>query len=128
MAQKEQVMTAVPKAWYKLDEWILFFTTHRIIVTRFMAWGSAMGGVLGIVGMVIYVFLLFGGIKQSIIYYKHTKNIDYLFWILLLLFCTINGALESAIVLPSMIMFLSIVAFMHLGFIIEPQNKEITLL
>lgn len=52
MAQAEYVMTAVPKAWYKLDEWILFFTTHRIIVTRFMAWGSAMGGVLEIVGMV----------------------------------------------------------------------------
>jgi len=80
---------------------------------------------LGIVGLVFYILLLFGGIKQSIIYYKHTKIIDYLFWILLLLFCTINGALESAVVLPSMIMFLRLVALMHLGFIIEPQNKEI---
>ncbi|UCG68811.1 MAG: PH domain-containing protein [Thermoplasmata archaeon] len=43
MNEAEKVLAVVPKAWLGLDEWIVFFTNYRAIVTRFDAWGSAMG-------------------------------------------------------------------------------------
>ncbi|MBA3044580.1 MAG: hypothetical protein KKH41_06500 [Candidatus Thermoplasmatota archaeon] len=51
MVEKEIMLACVPKAWYKLDEWFLFFTNKRAIAVKFMAWKSAMGGVVGLVGM-----------------------------------------------------------------------------
>ncbi len=47
MADEERVIAVIPKTWSGLDEWIIYFTTHRVIITRFMAWGSAFGGIFG---------------------------------------------------------------------------------
>ncbi|MCK4757669.1 MAG: PH domain-containing protein [Thermoplasmata archaeon] len=48
MEKRERVLACVPKAWYKLDEWFLFFTDRRMIAVKFMAWKSI--GPLGFFG------------------------------------------------------------------------------
>lgn len=51
MKKKERIIACVPKSWYKLDEYFLFFTNQRAIAVKFMAWKSSMGGALGLMGM-----------------------------------------------------------------------------
>jgi len=80
---------------------------------------------LGIVGLVFYLSLLIGGFVQSLLKYKNNQNSEFLYLGILLLFCIIDGFLESAIVFPSLIMLLCIIAFMKLGFITERRKKEL---
>jgi len=49
MSEPEKVEFVIPKAYTSLDNWILFITNHRVIATRFDAWGTAFGGLVGAV-------------------------------------------------------------------------------
>lgn len=80
---------------------------------------------LGIVGLILYLALLFGGFIKSLLNFKDTKNSEFLFLGVLLLFSIIDGFLESAIVFPSLIMLLCFIVFLKLGFIQERRKQEL---
>jgi len=80
---------------------------------------------LGIVGLLLYVGLLVGGFVHSLAQYVKTSNAEFLFIAALLLFSIIDGALESAIVFPGLIMQLCFIAFLKLGLIHERRKKEL---
>ena len=74
---------------------------------------------LGLIGAMMYVWLLLGGFIRAFHYYNITKNAAYLFIILLLVFCIFNGLLESGVIFPGMLMFLCFSTLMYLGFTYE---------
>ena len=49
MNELENILHVVPKAYTSIDQWMLFITNYRVIVTRFDAWGTAFGGIVGAV-------------------------------------------------------------------------------
>ena len=72
---------------------------------------------LGVVGLVAYVLLLCAGIRSAFRLQKLLQNTAYAFWGVLLVFCAIDGLLESAPIEPSLLMFLSAVVLAQLGFV-----------
>ena len=64
---------------------------------------------LGAVGLIAYVFLLFAGIRRAFHLHKLSRNSAYAFCGTLLVFCAINGFLESAAANPSLPMFMTLV-------------------
>ena len=64
---------------------------------------------LGAVGLMAYVFLLFAGIRRAFRLHELSRNSAYAFCGTLLVFCAMNGFLESAAANPSLPMFLSVV-------------------
>jgi len=69
---------------------------------------------LGLAGTITYVLMLLGGVLCSI-RYEYFGN-DCRFFGVLLIFCMLEGLLESATVAPCLIFFLSVVALVYLGF------------
>ena len=47
MSDAEKILHVVPKAYTSLEQWMLFITNYRVIVTRFDAWGTAFGSAVG---------------------------------------------------------------------------------
>ena len=80
---------------------------------------------LGLIGLFFYVCMLIGGAIQAGYKYKKSLNIDYLIFSLVLIFCIVDGVLESGIVFPGMLMFICISIFMYLGFQDEPPKKGV---
>ncbi|HXP81618.1 MAG TPA: O-antigen ligase family protein [Verrucomicrobiae bacterium] len=64
---------------------------------------------LGAVGLIAYVFLLSAGIRRAFRLHKLSRNSAYAFCGTLLVFCAMNGFLESAAANPSLPMFLTLV-------------------
>jgi len=71
---------------------------------------------LGVVGLVAYILLLLAGIKRAFRFQKLSQNSAFAFCGALLVFCALDGLLESAIVNPSLLMFLSCVILASLAF------------
>jgi len=80
---------------------------------------------LGIIGVILYLLLLIGGIQSSLVNYRNTHNTGYVFSLLVLVFCIVDGFLESAIVFPGLIMFLIFFILIHISFIILPMRKGV---
>ncbi len=70
---------------------------------------------LGAVGLTTYVLLLFSGIKRAFHFHKLSHNSAYAFCAMLLMFCTLEGLLESAIADPSLPMLLTLVVLLYLA-------------
>jgi exopolysaccharide production protein ExoQ len=77
---------------------------------------------LGAVGLIAYVLLLLAGITRAFRYYKFSHDPAYAFCATLLLFCALDGFLESAIVDPSLAMFLALIAFLNLAVVADSQS------
>ncbi len=71
---------------------------------------------LGLVGTVTYVLILIVGMRRSFIFHRASPSTGHAFFGVLLMFCLLEGLLESAIVAPSLLYFISIVALAYLGF------------
>jgi exopolysaccharide production protein ExoQ len=72
---------------------------------------------LGAVGLSIYVLLLLVGIMRAFCFYRSSRNSTFAFCGAMLMFCALDGFLESAMVYPSALMFLSMVVLTRLAFI-----------
>ena len=71
---------------------------------------------LGIIGMVAYVLILVVSIVQSCVLYRTLIIPTYSFFAIVLIFCALDGLLESGFLDPAPINFLCIVSFVHFGF------------
>lgn len=76
---------------------------------------------LGAVGLVAYTLLLFAGIGRAFRFHRLSGNPAFAFCAALLVFCALDGLLESALALPSFLMFLSMVILAQLAFVRRPQ-------
>jgi len=78
---------------------------------------------LGLIGALFYVALLLLATKRSLAISKSSPRTCFTFFSLLLVFCLLNGLLESAAVAPTLLMFLSFVALCNLAFVsATPRN------
>src|SRR6202041_681484 len=74
---------------------------------------------LGIVGLLTYSLFLFTGIKRSFGLQKLTQNSAYAFCGVLLVFCAMNGFLESAPIEPSFLMLISMAILARMAFVVR---------
>jgi exopolysaccharide production protein ExoQ len=72
---------------------------------------------LGTLGMAAYALLLLTGIGRAFRLHSLSRNPDFAFCGALLLFCTMNGLLESATSEPSLAMFVGAVVLVQLAFV-----------
>jgi len=80
---------------------------------------------LGAVGLVAYTLLLFAGIRRAFRFQNLSHNSAFAFCGALLVFCALHGLLESAVIWPSLLMFLGMVVLAQLAFVCRPQAIEI---
>jgi exopolysaccharide production protein ExoQ len=78
---------------------------------------------LGAVGLFAYLISLFGGIRLAIQFHKRSHNPAFAFCCALLVFCALDGLLESAVVNPSLLMFLNCVVLAFLAFGGTPHSR-----
>jgi exopolysaccharide production protein ExoQ len=71
---------------------------------------------LGVVGLVAYVLALLLGIGSAFHLHRVSKNTAFAFWGALLVFCALDGLLESVVVTPTLPMFLFLVAIIRLAY------------
>lgn len=70
---------------------------------------------LGAVGLVGYILILFTGIRRAFRFHSLLKGSTFAFFGAFLVFCALDGLLESAPIEPSLLMFLSIVVLIYLS-------------
>ena len=78
---------------------------------------------LGSIGMISFVLIFILGVIKSFKHLKVSGNIEYAFLCSLLVFCLLDGLLESATFQPNFITFISMVALAHLAFVIPEHEK-----
>jgi O-antigen ligase len=102
-----------------------FWTPRKVLeISSRQEWGAAeahsgyleLALGLGLVGMISYILILVNGIHRAFALHRMARNTGYGFLGLLLVFCGIEGLMESVVVLPSLLAFFSTVAFARLGF------------
>jgi O-antigen ligase len=72
---------------------------------------------LGAVGLIAYVFLLLAGIRRAFRLQRLSGNPGFAFCGAVLVFCALDGLLESAAAGPSLLMFLCMVVLARLAFV-----------
>jgi exopolysaccharide production protein ExoQ len=72
---------------------------------------------IGAVGLVTYVLLLFAGIGRAFRFHRLSRNSAFAFCAAFLVFCALDGLLESATMQTSLPMFLIIVVLAQLAFV-----------
>jgi len=77
---------------------------------------------LGAVGLVAYTLLLFAGIRRAFRFQRLSQNSAFAFCGALLVFCSSDGFLESAVVNPSLLMFLSMAVLAQLAFVCRQET------
>jgi O-antigen ligase len=77
---------------------------------------------LGTVGLVAYTFLLVAGIKRAFRFHRLSQNPAFAFCGVLLVFCALDGLLESATLNGSLLMFLWMVVLARLAFV-PPESR-----
>lgn len=80
---------------------------------------------LGAIGLMGYVILFLAGIRRAFRLHKLTRNSAFVFWAMLLVFCTMDGFLESAAANPSLPMFLSLVALVSLAVLDDSPFRRV---
>jgi len=71
---------------------------------------------VGYIGMITFFFIFILGIKKSVKYFRISRNIGYALFCALLVFFLLDSILESVIIYPTFITFISIVVLACLGF------------
>jgi exopolysaccharide production protein ExoQ len=72
---------------------------------------------LGVVGLVAYVLLLLIGIRRAFHFHKLCRNSSLAFCGAVLVFCALDGLLESAVFDPTLLMFLGMITLARLSFV-----------
>lgn len=78
---------------------------------------------LGPIGLLCYVFILILGIKKAFDYYRASGDTGYAYLWILLVFCTLNGILESVAIRRTQLTFLAMLALVYLAFHKAPQAR-----
>jgi O-antigen ligase len=76
---------------------------------------------LGAVGLIAYTLLLFAGIGRAFRFHSLSRNSAFAFCGALLVFCTLDGLLESTTLEPSLLVFLSMAVLAQLAFVRRPE-------
>ena len=71
---------------------------------------------LGPVALLVYVLILLTGITLAISYYRATGEPVYAFFSMVLLFCALNGLLESVAIQRGQVFFIAVAILIYLGF------------
>lgn len=71
---------------------------------------------MGPAALICYVLILLVGITLAISYLRHSREASYSFFAMLLLFCAMNGLLESVAIQRGQITFIAIAVLVYLGF------------
>jgi O-antigen ligase len=79
----------------------------------------------GMVGLISFVLILILGIKEWIKRYKVSLNPGYACFIAILVFCSLDGVLESPVVTVVMVSFVAMVVIAHLGFTVPSGQHEL---
>lgn len=74
----------------------------------------------GPIAAFIYILILIVGIRTAYVYDRAAPKAGYSFFLILLLFCALNGLLESVAIQRTLVTFLSFVTLVHLGFFAPP--------
>jgi exopolysaccharide production protein ExoQ len=82
---------------------------------------------LGSVGLFGYVLSLVSGIKRAFRFKRLSRNSVFAFCGAFLVFCALDGLLESSLINPSLLMFLSIVVLIQLASELRPEATAIVL-
>jgi exopolysaccharide production protein ExoQ len=82
---------------------------------------------LGGVGLSLYILCLLCGIVRSVRTYINIGDAHYLFLASLLVFCVLDGFLESSVGEGSLLTFLSVMALVRLGLFSQIQSRVTTL-
>jgi len=78
----------------------------------------------GPIAALLYVLILIVGLRYGHLYFRASRQGGYAFMVLLLLFCALNGFLESIAIQRSLVTFLSFVLIVKLGFAAPPREYE----
>jgi exopolysaccharide production protein ExoQ len=78
---------------------------------------------LGAVGMVVYIALLFAGIMRAFRLHRLLRDPGFAFCGAILVFCAIDGFLESAVIEGGLLKFLFIIVLVRLAFV-PPQEDH----
>lgn len=78
---------------------------------------------LGAIGLIAYLLLFIIGARRAFYLHGLSRNSAFAYCGALLVFCAVDGLLESAIIEPGLPMFLCMVALAHLGFC-SVQNRS----
>jgi O-antigen ligase len=72
---------------------------------------------LGLIGLVVFLCIFLLGLFNSFAYDRTCLQTKHTFHFILLLFCLFHGFLESTIILPNLLSFISMLVLIHVGFI-----------
>jgi exopolysaccharide production protein ExoQ len=70
----------------------------------------------GVIGMISFVLILVLGIKKSFVHFSASLSPGYACFIAILVFCSLQGFMESMMVMANMSSFVVMVVVVHLGF------------
>lgn len=79
---------------------------------------------LGPIAAVVFVLVFIAGITVAIAYLRETGASAYSFFAMLLLFCALNGLLESVVIQRSQLTFLAMVVLVRLAFFKAPHEAD----
>jgi exopolysaccharide production protein ExoQ len=79
---------------------------------------------LGLVGLIAYILAFCGGIKRSFALHRSTQAAGFAFCAAFLIFCVINGLLDSFIIDLTMVAFLIMTTLTRLAFVPEAALTE----
>jgi len=82
----------------------------------------------GPIAGLLYILILIIGIRRAHVYHRVSGKSIYAFMLMLLLFCALNGMLESVAIQRSLVTFLSFVVLVKLGFFPPPREYEAAVL
>jgi exopolysaccharide production protein ExoQ len=78
---------------------------------------------LGLVGLIAYVLALFLGIERAFRFYKISHSPAFAFSGAVLLFCLLDGLLESVSITPTLLMFLCMVTLAQLAYACSAERR-----
>jgi O-antigen ligase len=79
---------------------------------------------LGAVGLIVYVIVLLAGIRRSFRFHKLSRNSAFAFCGMILVFCAMDGFLESAAANPSLPMFLILAVLFYLAILDDSHYRR----
>jgi O-antigen ligase len=99
--------------------------THINVISDQEEWGVPNGHStyvdyllsLGVVGLAAYALLLFAGIRRAFRFHSLSQNPAFAFCGALLVFCVLDGILESSLVEGGLLRFLCMVVLIRLAFV-----------
>lgn len=79
---------------------------------------------LGIIGLVVYILIIAAGIRRSLLYEKVSGYPVFRFFEIILIFCALDGLLESIIIVPNYFSFIIFMILMRYGWQREVLSDE----